>query len=367
METNNLNNGDTGEQRLKFDDYSNVTYLKIGGDATRTSTRFIRSQLGDAIRGGIPEPEEFEPDILLKGASHLIFTGPEQGKTWLAVALIARALERGQTAMFFDMENGPRIISERLQDLGITGDTVDAYLEYYHVPSMDMSVEAREEYVDLLDSIKPDLLVFDSWIGFLAACGFDENVPTHIEQWANAYVHPAKARGCTIIILDHVPHGDATRSRGATRKKDMVDVQWHLEKSEDFNRDKIGYIRLTLTKDREAWLPERVGFSIGGTEDGFIFRRSEGMATQEKDKKLPPSAIEADRALKTFGNKGATYTQWIGAIVWKGAQMGDSTFRTARNKLLSDDVKLVIQDGNLYYSTTAVTANEQQLLQVAVS
>ncbi len=213
----------------------------------------------------------------------------------------------------------------------------------------------------MLDDVEPDLIIFDSWIGFLAACGLDENSPTHVEEWANAYVHPAKARGCTVVILDHVPH-DANRSRGATRKKDLVDVQWHLKKKEDFDRTKIGYIQLSREKDREAWLPQHVGFSIGGTEGGFLFRRSEGLVLASPSDQLPKSVKEAERAIKTFGEAGATYTEWRNATEWTdGKPMPDSTFRTARSRLV-DEEKTVKLEGDRYSWYTATTAMEQQLL-----
>lgn len=316
------------------------------------SNRFTRTMLGDAMRDGVPEPEELEPDVLIKGDVHQIFTGPGDGKSWLALALSKNAVERGETTLFFDMENGPRIVTERLTAFGANAETVDEHLHYFYVPAMDMGGDALGAYAGLLDELKPDLLVFDSWIGFLAACGLDENSPTDIEEWANAYLYPAKARGCNVVILDHVPH-DADRSRGATRKKDVVDVQWHLQKREDFDRGTVGYIQLTKKKDREAWLPERVGFSVGGTDDGFVFKRSSGPATDQEGDGLTPSAREALKALETFGDHGATYSEWRDATIFKGKPMGESTFRKARIKLMAGENPPVKQDGDTYYSTTA--------------
>ncbi len=317
--------------------------------ATTTRTAFVnrlgRTTLGEAIRDGVPEPEELERDVLIKGAAHQIFTGPGEGKTWVALWLIKRAIEREQTAMFFDAENGKRIILERLQLLNV-GEEVDDYLFYYDFPAMDDTALYRAE----LDDVRPDLLVFDSWVGFLAGCGLDENSNTDVEEWANAYISPAKARGCTVVILDHVGHANTDRSRAASRKKDVVDVQWSLNKVQDFSRTNVGYIQLNLKKDRESWLPPRVGISIGGTEDGFVMERSEGTVS-ELPGKLPPSAIEAERALLTFGTIGATYTEWRLATVWKdGEPMGDSTFRTIALPKLRD-AERISQQGDRYYST----------------
>lgn len=316
--------------------------------ATTTRTAFVnrlgRTTLGEAIRDGVPEPEELERDVLIKGAAHQIFTGPGEGKTWVALWLIKRAIQREQTAMFFDAENGKRIISERLQLLNV-GVEVDDYLYYYDFPAMDDTALYREE----LDGIGPDLLVFDSWVGFLAGCGLDENSNSDVEEWANAYINPAKARGCTVVILDHVGHADTNRSRAASRKKDVVDVQWSLNKVQDFSRMNVGYVQLNLKKDRESWLPKSVGLSIGGTEDGFVCERSEGTVF-DLPGKLPESARVALEALDSFGLLGATYTEWRDSIEWKGGKMPDSTFRNIAIPRLKNAERISLLEDR-YYST----------------
>ena len=284
-------------------------------DAKRTKiTKLRRTMLDEVLINGVPTPEEFEPDVLLRGQAHQIYTGPGDGKTWVALWLIAQAIQRGQPVAYFDMENGRRIVTERLQDLGISA--ADKYLHYFDYPALDMSSQAKEEYISLLDDVAPELVVFDSWIGFLAAGALDENSPTHIELWANAYLHPAQLRDCTAVILDHVPHA-AKRSRGATRKKDVVDVQWRLDKVNDFDRSALGYIQLTREKDRESWLPRHVGFSVGGTDNGFVMQRSEGAYELPGERvELQESAKAALEALSTFAN-GARYEEWRKSIQWK--------------------------------------------------
>ncbi len=117
---------------------------------------------------------------------------------------------------------------------------------------------------------------------------------------------------------------------------------------QDFDRSNVGYVQLNLKKDRESWLPKKVGISIGGTEEGFVCERSEGTVS-DLPGKLPPSAIEAERALRTFGPTGATYTEWRLATVWKnGEPMGDSTSRTKAIPKLEGRMK---HQGDRYYST----------------
>jgi hypothetical protein len=228
------------------------------------------------------------------------------------------------------------------------GDDVDAHLHYYAFPTMGMRPDDTALYRTELDGVRPDLLVFDSWLGCLGACGLEENSNSDVEAWANAYISPAKARGYTVIILDHVGHADTNRSRAASRKKDVVDVQWSLNKVQDFSRTNVGYIQLNLKKDRESWLPKRVGLSIGGTPEGFVCERSEGTVT-DLPGKLPASAQKALDAIDNFRELGATYTEWRNSIEWNGGMMADSTFRKALIKL--KDAARISQRGDRYHST----------------
>lgn len=115
------------------------------------SDRFTRTLLGDAMRNGVPEPEEFEQDVLIKGDVHQIFTGPGDGKSWLALYLAKNAVGRGQSVVYFAMENGPRIAEERLEALGADPEKVDEHLHYFYGPDVDMSRDALGAYVALLD------------------------------------------------------------------------------------------------------------------------------------------------------------------------------------------------------------------------
>jgi hypothetical protein len=99
---------------------------------------------------------------------------------------------------------------------------------------------------------------------------------------------------------------------------------------------------LTRKKDRESWLPESVGFSVGGTEDGFVFCRSDE-AVSDDNGGLTPSARKALDALDTFEAAGARYREWE-----KVSGLSESTFRAARKLLLNR--RQVRQEKNRYYS-----------------
>lgn len=136
-------------------------------------------------------------------------------------------------------------------------------------------------------------------------------------------------------------------------------MQWRLYKVDDFDRGTLGYIQLTREKDRESWLPRHVGFSIGGTDEGFIMRRSEGTyALPGGRTELQESAKAALEALRTFPpTEDARYEEWRKSIKWKnGGFMSDATFRYARDRLI--EVGYVSHVDHRYYvtATTAIAA-----------
>ena len=268
-----------------------------------------RVLLGAGIAGELEPPDELEPGLLLRGKVHDIYAPAGAGKTMVMLWAVKRCLERGEPVAIFDMENGPRTVSERLRDLGVGAEQADELLHYFPSPNLPLTDEARASYEELLDEVKPALVVFDSWINFLASAGMDENSSNDVAGWAVAYTHPARDRGITVLLLDHVPH-EGSHARGSTRKKDEVDVMWRLHNTQPFDRDSVGEIVLHREKDREAWLPPSVRFSVGGGSGGFVFKRSAGTIEETAEGDLTDRQKQALDALRVFGEKGAKYSEW---------------------------------------------------------
>lgn len=261
----------------------------------------VRTLLGQAIEHGIPEPEVFEPDILLTGKVHQLFNKAGGAKTWLGLWLTVQAVGRGQTVLYLDMENGHRLVSERLQMLSVDTSNLDALLHYYPFPKLSMEHKSVSAFDHLLKvEAQPDLIVFDSWVNFLAGGGLDENSNTDVANWSIQYLHPARSQGITTVVLDHMPH-DGDRSRGASRKKDEVDVQWKVE-TKSFDRQRIGEISMTREKDREGYLPKQACFKAGG--DPFIFDRTDAVSSAPK---FSGNAKKLYELLKERGERGAKH------------------------------------------------------------
>jgi AAA domain len=271
--------------------------------------RFERIDLGEPIESGVDPAEMLVEDVLYAGSVHGIYSAGGKGKTFFALWLIKQVIQQDKPVMLLDQENGVRIISERLRVLGVSADEVRRNLYYYPFPSVPLEDEASAEFEALLDEVKPELVIFDSWINFLASAGLDENSSVDIAQWADAYSQRARQRGIAVLLLDHIPK-DGNTARGSGRKLDYVDVMWELTKPLDFDRETVGKIELRLKKDREGWMPRGVAFTVGAKDDKLVF----GRTAFDKSISTSGSLLDGERvaldALRSFGGTGARDVAW---------------------------------------------------------
>lgn len=296
-----------------------------------------RVLLSEGMVHGIEPPEELEPGVLLKGKVHWLYAPGGAGKTMLMLWLVKRCIERGENVLLLDAENGRRIISERLELMGVDPAKVDDHLYYLSSPSL--TIPDQPSYLALLDEVEPALVVFDSLISFIAGAGCEENSNTDVAVWAGEFCHPARARDIAVLLIDHVPH-DGAHARGATRKRDEADVQWKLNKTQEFDRESVGEIVLFREKDREAWLPPSVKFSVGGSSEGFIFARSEGTLHEPgPEDNLSANHEKALAHIRHRGDEGATWSEILAGFGGSKGSLGNALKALRGKGLVYQDEK----------------------------
>ncbi|MDP9426848.1 MAG: AAA family ATPase, partial [Actinomycetota bacterium] len=312
--------------------------------------------LDEIMREGVEDPEELVEGVLLKGKVHHLYADAGSGKSWTALGLASKVMEQGKTVVYLDKENGPRTMTDRLNLLGVEPEKVKKLFIYHSDPSTSADEGIRQAYEEMLDQDEPDLIVVDSWIGFLSDADLNENDSSDIQKWARWYLQPARRRGITVLVLDHVPHG-AIRSRGSGRKKEEVDVQWELHRSESFDRGTVGLVNLRRKKDREGWLPSKVAFRMGGGNDGFVFERLRSFGEDPRGK-LPENQQKILRVLKDkFDGHVPTDAEWK-----KGCEeyeeVASSSYYDAKKKLLEKKFIGAKGKGFVYLEPGAVDDDE---------
>ncbi|MDP9438136.1 MAG: AAA family ATPase [Actinomycetota bacterium] len=304
-----------------------------------------RVRLGDLLRGGIEPTPQLLDGLLYQGRIHSISSGPGTGKTMLAEWMAIQVMRQGHRVLYMDAENGPKLIAERLGELGANLDDLDETFFYYPADlSLDAESLARLEAT--VEEVKPALVVFDSFADFLALAGLEENSNSDCTLWMTRVAQPLKDAGVALLLLDHVPKSGSGGPRGAGSKVAKVDVAWSLEVTLGFDRERTGQITLKHTKDREAWLPRMVQFSIGGG----VFARSEGTVEQREGDGLTNSQRTALEALNPHP-EGLTFSEWKGACC--PSEMSPTSFNNARRYLL--DAGLVRNERQRWYASGSST------------
>jgi hypothetical protein len=307
---------------------STNTVTNVQQEQLTHAGRFARTLLGEVAKNGISRPEEYIPGMLLKGQAHHFYGPADCGKSWLALWASAESILSGRPVIYFDLENGPEVVKERMVDaLDVSLEALDAHMYYY--PRVDLSTdrESREWYNGLLDTFtEQGLIVFDSWLGFLSLSGLAEDSNDDLEKWAKTFLNAAMSRKWTVLLLDHTGH-NGDHARGASRKSQVVQVQYQVKKKAPFDRTSVGTLELERKKDRLAWLPEKVSVQLGNTP--FAFERQYD-STGGSGEYLDAKSYNALKALSTFGITGARSGDWEDE-----SKLSHGSFNRARKALKS--------------------------------
>jgi hypothetical protein len=219
------------------------------------------------IEEGIEEPEMLIPDRIVSHV-HQTWHGPkESSKTWIALLDAVTVMRAGGTVLWIDKEMGRALFFDRLLNtLGVPGDLLINHFIYAEYPSLDLSEESKTMWRTLIEARKPTLLVTDAQTEVLADAALNENSGTDIARWANAYLNPALRAGGTTLMIDHTGHDEQGRARGSGQKGNAAKVELGFNKLQPFDRETVGLIEITRTKNTAAApIPEVQRWKIGGT------------------------------------------------------------------------------------------------------
>lgn len=308
--------------------------------------------LGQTMKNGITPPDELTPEILA-GYVTQVYAGSGMGKTWLALMEAREVMRNGGDVLYFDQENGIKIMAERLEDLGIHPDLVSARFRYYSFPGITTEDRVVAELMAAIEKYEPKLIIWDSWVNYLALDGKDENSNIDIAEWATRLISPVRERGIATILLDHTPKS-GEGARGAGRKRDFVDVQYKLE-GKKFDRETTAELKLKLEKDRLGWLPDETRFELGGG----VFRRKGNAAADVGDLK---KEIQDTFYALANGLKGeATGSDW--------QKMTHELYGYSKASFYRYVAKLenagFVQEDDAYYVVSAVS-DESQIAETTI-
>ena len=226
------------------------------------------TKLGEAMSNGIDPPEQLIPDLLYEQGIHSIYSPGGTGKTIMALWCAVQAMDRALHVIYCDEENGSDTIAELLQCYGADPENVDTYLHYAEFPHL--TSEETERWARTINTVRPSLVVFDSFADMLALEGYDENSSVQVTRWIKNFAEPVKQLGGAALILDHINRANSGKgARGSTAKLAKVDVAWKLD-GKQFDRQTSAELIIKKDKDRMGCLPKQRKFTVGGDGNGNL-------------------------------------------------------------------------------------------------
>ena len=136
------------------------------------------------------------------GDMFLIFGGPGTGKTWLAIACAANAVQQGYNVIYYTLELSEDYVSRRF----------DSYITGYSVK--DCSIH-KEEIKKIMDEIPGNLIIKE----YAPKEASISTLEAHMQQCTDQGIKP------DLIVVDYVDYlRPAGRSKYSERKDEVDDV-----------------------------------------------------------------------------------------------------------------------------------------------
>lgn len=209
----------------------------------------------------------FEP-ILEVGTVNALFAKPGTGKSLLTLEIALRLVREGHVIVYVDDENRVTDLVERLSAMGAVPDELHSLRMYSFAGLPPLDTAAGGIHLEALAvTADASLVVLDTTSRMVQ--GKENDSDTFLQLYRCSLV-PLKARGITVLRLDH-PGKDETRGqRGSSAKDGDVDTVWRLteetsgldfrlERSKTRNNHGEGSVTL-----RRQYNPVRHDWSVGG-------------------------------------------------------------------------------------------------------
>jgi hypothetical protein len=195
--------------------------------------------------------------LLERGTINALFARPGTGKSLLALEIAVNLAKAGITVVYIDDENRVADVVERLQAFGCTPEQL-GLLRFYSfagLPALDTDPGGRH-LLAIAGQAGAVLVILDTTTRMVA--GKENDSDTFLQLYRCSLV-PLKARGITVLRLDHPGKDIARGQRGSSAKDGDVDTIWRL--------DKLTATRLRLEREKS-----RSGHGQGVVD---VWRRSE--------------------------------------------------------------------------------------------
>lgn len=272
--------------------------------------------------------------LMTPGYVHLVYGASESAKTWLAYIAAVQEVQKGNLALIIDYEVGGSLAADRLRDLGLTDDQIDAGIVYVS-PEMSLSGRDMGRLVDHIDGMERTLTVavLDSLGESTTMDGLNDNDNNDMAAWFRASTRwlIREWPTCAVVVIDHLPKDktDSPFPIGAQRKRAFPFALLSIRNVEPFSREKAGHSVVAVRKSRDGRLTsgDQIARIDGGPEGISLGPASAGdiraARTMELRSDITEHLIEYPQSsmtqiVKAVGRKTETVNYEVKAMLDEG-------------------------------------------------
>lgn len=194
-----------------------------------------------------------------------VFGESASGKSWIALIACVDVLRRSGSVVYFDAEDGPHPIAQRLKALGASPDDL---ARFTYVRPSGWSIAGRDLQANAVRAA--DLVVVDATTEFLAAMGLSSNSDTDVARFMEWLPKWAARLGPAVVVIDHTAKDSGNRNGpvGSQHKRSAVDgAAYYVHPVHMLKRNGEGLSRVYVNKDKQGG----VGAHTVHTSHGELF------------------------------------------------------------------------------------------------
>lgn len=213
--------------------------------------RQAREDAQDGSRAPVLLARKDGVSLVYPGCVNALIGESESGKSWVALLACQQVMEGGGSVAYLDFESDEVEVTDRLLALGVTED--DLYARFTYVRP-----EEAGEMDDFRRYLDAGLIVLDGITEAMELYGLSPLDNSDYAQFHAALPKQLTKGGAAVVTIDHVTKskdGRGTYAIGGQHKKAALDgCALVVEPLEAFGRDRHGWSRLTISKDRRGYV-----------------------------------------------------------------------------------------------------------------
>jgi KaiC/GvpD/RAD55 family RecA-like ATPase len=279
-----------------------------------------------------PEPVEWLIEgVVARGTLTLLAGREKEGKSLLAMACAARGVTGGGAlagisvqplrVAILDAENGSRELHRRLRSLGLRAEHAER-VEIYEAVGHDLR-QHLHEISAVLKTLKPDLLILDSW---RSLWGGDENDAGEVARVLDPLRNLIRTHNAGALLIHHMRKGGGYRGSSAIGASDenVLELARH-EEDDDRRRRRLRNPSCRYEQEADdRWLRIEADRELGA----LLIDETEAFRPD-----APARSEAADRLLAALNGHSTQWQEWARDA---GLDPKNGTARRARDQLQHD-------------------------------